>query len=168
MMAYAKINKELIRVDGNGESRADKAKRMFLEGYNCSQCVVVSFCDLFGVDENIALRMSASFGGGMGRMREVCGAFSGIIMVLGLFAGQTEGEDQEAKKENYRLVQEAAELFRAENRSIICREILGLEKAEGTFVPAPRTEEYYKKRPCPETIRGAAQILIEMLEKYAV
>lgn len=167
-MAYAKINRELIRVDGNGENRADKAKHMFLEGYNCSQCVVVSFCDLFGVDENIALRMSASFGGGMGRMREVCGAFSGIIMVLGLFAGQTEGEDQEAKKENYRLVQEAAELFRAENRSIICREILGLEKAEGTFVPAPRTEEYYKKRPCPETIRGAAQILIDMLEKYAV
>ncbi len=140
---------------------------MFLEGYNCSQSVVVSFCDLFDVDEETALRMSASFGGGMGRMREVCGAFSGIIMVLGLFAGQVEGSDQEAKKENYRLVQEAADLFRKENGSIICREILGLEKAEGTYVPAPRTEEYYKKRPCPETIRGAAQILIDMLEKYA-
>ncbi|MBO7426698.1 MAG: C_GCAxxG_C_C family protein [Clostridiales bacterium] len=167
-MAYAEIDKDLIRVDGNGENRADKAKRMFMEGYNCSQSVAVSFCDLFGVDENIALRMSASFGGGMGRMREVCGAFSGIIMILGLFAGQTEGEDREAKKENYRLVQEAAELFRAKNGSIICREILGLTKAEGTFVPEPRTEEYYKKRPCPETIRGAAQILIDMLEKYAV
>ncbi|MCR5617019.1 MAG: C-GCAxxG-C-C family protein, partial [Clostridiales bacterium] len=126
---------------------------MFLTGFNCSQSVVVSFCDLFDVDEETALRMSASFGGGMGRMREVCGAFSGIIMVLGLFAGQVEGSDQEAKKENYRLVQEAADLFRKENGSIICREILGLEKAEGTYVPAPRTEEYYKKRPCPETIR---------------
>lgn len=168
MMAYAKINKELIRVDGNGENRADKAKRMFFEGFNCSQSVVVSFCDLFDVDENIALRMSASFGGGMGRLREVCGAFSGILIVLGLFAGQTEGKDHEAKTENYRLVQEAAELFREKNGSIICREILGLEKSEGTFVPAPRTEEYYKKRPCPETIRGAAQILIDMLEKYAV
>lgn len=140
---------------------------MFLTGFNCSQSVVVSFCDLFDVDEETALRMSASFGGGMGRMREVCGAFSGIIMVLGLFAGQVEGSDQEAKEENYRLVQEAADLFRKENGSIICREILGLEKAEGTYVPAPRTEEYYKKRPCPETIRGAAQILIDMLEKYA-
>lgn len=166
-MSYVKIDKDLILSDRSGENRADKAKRMFLEGYNCSQSVVVSFCDLFDVDEETALRMSASFGGGMGRMREVCGAFSGIIMVLGLFAGQVEGSDQEAKKENYRLVQEAADLFRKENGSIICREILGLEKAEGTYVPAPRTEEYYKKRPCPETIRGAAQILIDMLEKYA-
>ena len=88
-------------------------------------------------------------------------------MILGLFAGQTEGDDQDAKKENYRLVQEASELFRKENGSIICREILGLEKAEGTFVPAPRTEEYYKKRPCPETIRGAAKIAVDILEKYA-
>ena len=166
-MSYVKIDKDLILSDRSGENRADKAKRMFLEGYNCSQSVVVSFCDLFDVDEETALRMSASFGGGMGRMREVCGAFSGIIMVLGLFAGQVEGSDQEAKKENYRLVQEAADLFRKENGSIICREILGLEKAEGTYGPAPRTEEYYKKRPCPETIRGAAQILIDMLEKYA-
>jgi len=166
-LSYVKIDKDLILSDRSGENRADKAKRMFLEGYNCSQSVVVSFCDLFDVDEETALRMSASFGGGMGRMREVCGAFSGIIMVLGLFAGQVEGSDQEAKKENYRLVQEAADLFRKENGSIICREILGLEKAEGTYVPAPRTEEYYKKRPCPETIRGAAQILIDMLEKYA-
>lgn len=166
-MSYAKINKDLIRVDANGEDRADKAYRMFLEGFNCSQSVVLAFYDLFGIDEEIAKRMSASFGGGIGRLREVCGAFSGISMVLGLFAGQTEGDDQDAKKENYRLVQEASELFRKENGSIICREILGLEKAEGTFVPAPRTEEYYKKRPCPETIRGAAKIAIDILEKYA-
>ena len=166
-MSFLKIDRDHIRTDKNGENRADRARRMFLTGFNCSQSVVVSFCDLFDVDEETALRMSASFGGGMGRMREVCGAFSGIIMVLGLFAGQVEGSDQEAKKENYRLVQEAADLFRKENGSIICREILGLEKAEGTYVPAPRTEEYYKKRPCPETIRGAAQILIDMLEKYA-
>ncbi len=166
-MAYAKIDKDLIRIDANGEARADKAKRMFLEGFNCSQSVVLAFADLFELDEDIAKRMSASFGGGIGRLREVCGAFSGISMVLGLFAGQTEGEDQEAKKENYRLVQEAAKLFEKENGSIICREILGLTKAEGTYVPAPRTDDYYKKRPCPETIRGAAQILVEILEKYA-
>jgi len=166
-MSYAKIDKSLIEVTADGEKRSDKAYRMFLEGFNCSQSVVLAFYDLFDIPEDTAKRMSASFGGGMGRMREVCGAFSGIIMVLGLFAGQTDGDDQEAKKENYRLVQEAAELFREENKgSIICREILGLEKAEGTFVPAPRTDEYYKKRPCPETIRGAAAIVVKILDKY--
>lgn len=142
------------------ETRPEKAVRLFKEGYNCSQAVFMAFSDEYGIDAATASRLSASFGGGMGRMREVCGAVSGMLLVAGLETGAVEGRDQEGKKRNYQMVQALAEEYRKKNGSIICRELLGLGKdTKIQAVPEARTEEYYKKRPCPELIRQAAEIL---------
>lgn len=142
------------------ETRPEKAERLFREGYNCSQSVFMAFSDVYGIDEELASRLSASFGGGMGRMREVCGAVSGMLMVAGLETGATKGSDKEGKKANYQMVQKLAEEYREKTGSIICRELLGLdENAPMEAKPAERTEEYYKKRPCVELVRQAAEIL---------
>ncbi len=145
--------------------RADAAVENFYKGCNCSQSVFCAFADLYGFDRETAMRISASFGGGMGRMREVCGAFSGILLVNGMETGAVRGEDKEAKAANYKKVQELAEVFKERNGgTYICRELLGLTKqaqAEETFKPAERTDQYYKKRPCPEIVRRAAEILEE-------
>ena len=140
---------------------ADKAVQLFKEGYNCSQSVFAAFADKYGIDQELALRLSASFGGGMGRMREVCGAVSGMLLAAGLETGAVDGSDREGKAANYKEVQTLADLFREENGSIICRELLGLEQKDGRTPPVPekRTEEYYKKRPCVELVRCAAEIL---------
>lgn len=146
------------------ETRPERAERLFKEGYNCSQAVFMAYSDKYGIDEGMASRLSASFGGGMGRMREVCGAVSGMFLVAGLETGAEEGKDSEAKKHNYEIVQQLAEAYRKENGSIICRELLGLE--ENTPVqatPEERTKEYYKKRPCAELVRQAAEILEKTL-----
>lgn len=140
-----------------------------MEGYNCSQSVFTPYADLFGMDKKTALLVSASFGAGIGRMREVCGAASGMFLVAGMLTGQTEGKDQSAKKKNYDVVQLLAEEFKKENRgTYICRELLGLTTAGKTVIPGDttpeaRTEEYYKKRPCPKTIEGAAVIVERVL-----
>ena len=144
------------------ETRPDKAVRLFKEGYNCSQAVFLAYCDAYGIDQETASRLSASFGAGLGRMREVCGAVSGMLLVAGLETGAVEGKDREGKKKNYQTVQKLAEEYRKKNGSIICRELLGLRKdAPIQAEPEERTEEYYKKRPCPELIRQAAEILEE-------
>ena len=146
-------------------SRADQAVALFREGFNCSQSVFATYADLFGMDRETALRVSASFGAGIGRMREVCGAASGMFLVAGLLSGATEGKDQTAKKNNYEIVQFLAAEFKKKNGgSYICRELLGLDKAVGKSIPGGvtpevRTDEYYKKRPCPVTIHGAAEII---------
>jgi len=151
------------------KSRCEQAKELFLEGFNCSQSVFAAFADLFDMDKETALRVSASFGGGIGRMREVCGAASGMFLVAGMLSGQTEGKDQTAKKNNYEIVQRLAEEFKKENKgTYICRELLGLDKTgvkevPGDTTPEARTEEYYKKRPCLKTITGAADIVERML-----
>lgn len=152
------------------ETRVEKAERLFKEGYNCSQSVFTAYCDLYGIDEKTALKLSASFGGGMGRMREVCGAVSGMFLVAGMETGTTEGKDNEGKKHNYDTVQFLAEKFKEKHGSIICRELLGLgEKMPGGFKqtkPEERTEQYYKKRPCVEMVKFAAQLIEEnLLEK---
>lgn len=147
--------------------RQDKAVELFKSGYNCSQSVLGAFADLYGLDMEQALRLSCSFGAGIGRMREVCGAASGMFMVAGLASGTTEGSDAKGKKDNYDFVQKLAEEFK--NRSggsIICRELLGLDQ-QNEFketTPEKRTGEYYKKRPCVELVREAAAILEECLE----
>lgn len=162
------IDKSKIEFHSSGLSRSEKAVTLFREGYNCSQAVAGAFSELFGMDESVILRLSASFGGGFGRMREVCGAFSGISIILGLFCGSSDGANSEAKAENYRLVQEASELFNEANGgSIICRELLGLSAPEGTHIPAQRTAEYYQKRPCVEIVSNASDILVELLQKYS-
>jgi C_GCAxxG_C_C family probable redox protein len=141
----------------------DKAEALFREGYNCAQAVLLAFEDVTGLNKETASAISSSFGGGLGRMREVCGAVSGAAMVLGIVKGNYPPEDHSKKSGHYKLIQEFARRFREENGSIICRELL-----EGVAVkPGPeaeeRTTEYYKKRPCPELVACAAEMLGNML-----
>lgn len=143
------------------ESRVDLARELFLSGYNCCQSVFTAYSDLFGVERELALKLSCSMGGGMGRMREVCGAVSGMALVAGLACGNTDPKNQAAKTKNYEMVRKMADAFRAEHRSIICREILGLRAAEKSAAPEERTEEYYRKRPCVRMVETAARIIEE-------
>lgn len=139
--------------------RGDLAYELFLKGYNCSQAVAVAYSDLIGLDSETAARVVSGFGGGMSRLREVCGTFSGIVMVVSMLYGYSDPADISAKAELYGRIQELAKQFRKDNGSIICRELLGLEKPEGSPIPEARTPEYYKKRPCPELCRYAAGLL---------
>lgn len=155
--------------------RKEKAMSYFHDGYNCSQAIVLAFSDLIGLDESTALKLSSSFGGGMGRLREVCGAFSGMIMVAGILYGYDKADDTTAKKEHYRRIQELAESFKNANKpdnakdgSIVCRELLGIEKGkdEGGD-PAKRTEQYYSKRPCELIVGSAAEILETYINEHS-
>ena len=148
--------------------RAERARRSFLEGYNCAQSVVRSFDDVLeerGIDLETALRMASPFGGGMGRLREVCGTVSGMMLVLGLVEGYDDPSAYEAKKELYREVQDLAGTFREENGSIVCRELLGLGAGPSRPAPERRTDAYYRKRPCPELCASAARILADHLQR---
>ena len=142
----------------------EKAKALFLEGYNCSQAVFLAFADLTGIDERSAALIASSFGGGMGRMREVCGAVTGMFMVAGLLFGYDDPKAKEPKAAHYALVQELAAEFRAECGSIVCRELLD-NSADTGSVPTERTAEFYKKRPCAELVGLAAHILEKHIEK---
>lgn len=147
-------------------NHSQKAGELFSNGHNCSQAVFGAFSDLTGVDEKTAFMISSSFGGGMGRMREVCGAVSGAFMVLGALFGYAEHEDK-AKSELYSMVRDFADRFRNENGSIVCRELLaqaGVPK-DTSHEPEKRTPEYYKKRPCREYVEIAARILDEMIDE---
>lgn len=147
-------------------SKGDIAKQNFLNGYNCSQAVLLAFCEDFGLEKETALKISEPFGGGMGRMREVCGTVTGMFMVLGLAMGNSDAKDGSTKKNVYKSVQELAEKFKQDNGSIICRELLGFQKNnKESYVPSERTTEYYKKRPCPELCKYAADILEEYLKE---
>ncbi len=146
-------------------SKGDLAYENFLKGYNCTQSIAVAFAEELGLDEQTAARLSCGFGGGMGRMREVCGTFSGIVMVLSQLYGYSDPKDIATKKELYEKIRMLAERFKQDNGSIICRELLGLDKAEKSAEPAARTPEYYKKRPCPELCRYAANILEEFIKE---
>lgn len=147
-------------------SKGDIAKQNFMNGYNCSQAVLLAFCEDFGLEKETALKISEPFGGGMGRMREVCGTVTGMFMVLGLAMGNDNAKDTGKKKDVYKSVQELAEKFKEDNGSIICRELLGFQKNnKESYVPSERTTEYYKKRPCPELCKYAADILEEYLKE---
>lgn len=143
----------------------DQAYNNFMKGYNCAQSVALAFSDEMNLTPEQALTMSAGFGGGVGRLREVCGAFSGIVLVLGALYGSP---DPSQKTALYTEVQALAARYGEENGSgsIVCRELLGLAKAEGSPVASPRTPEYYKKRPCPELVRLAANILDEYIAAH--
>jgi C_GCAxxG_C_C family probable redox protein len=145
-------------------SKSDDARKLFEKGYNCSQSVLGAFCEELGFDFETALKLSSSFGGGMGRMREVCGALTGAFMVAGLKKGYTSPENDKGKAEHYKLIQAIAQKFKEENGSILCYEILGLEKKGDSFVPAKRTDEYYEKRPCSECVASAAKIIEEFIK----
>lgn len=150
------------------ESRAQRAVELFKNGYNCSQAVFAACADLYGIDdEQLALRLSASFGGGMGRMRLVCGAASGMFMLAGLHNGSATPHDNDGKMANYAFVQQLAGEFKGKYGSLICAELLGLAPKGQCNInldldprPADRTPEYYEKRPCGEMVAEAVRIYL--------
>ena len=161
----------------NIEDRVEKAMRLFKEGgYNCCQAVVLAYNDVLGIDDTTAAALSSGFGGGMGRMREVCGSVSGMVLLAGLLKPATDPTDKAARTGNYALVQEVAADFKVLNGSIICKELLGLSPTAAATVnpsdihgipespvPSDRTPEYYKKRPCEELVGISARIIGEKI-----
>ena len=138
---------------------ADKACELFAGGLNCAQSVFVAFTDVTGMDKDLAMRLSSSFGAGMGRMREVCGACSAMFMIAGILYGTGESFSHEDKTEHYKRIQQLAAEFKAEHDTIICRELLNELPVTSTPEPEKRTEKYYKVRPCVKFVRTAAGIL---------
>ncbi len=133
------------------EARVQRAVDNFMQGYGCCQSVVAAFADLYNLDDTMAKRIAAGFGGGVGRMRMMCGAVSGIVILAGLDRGQIDGADRKGKSMCYKVVQELLDEFKVQNGSVVCAELLGLkghEKAQSSYVASPRTAEYYKTRPC--------------------
>ena len=147
------------------KNHAEIAGNHFIEGYNCAQAVFLAFREEMGLDTVTAAKLSSSFGGGMGKMREVCGAVSGALMVLGMLEGNSDPADDQAKSDHYARVQAFAAKFKEEHETIICRDLLKdlALKKEHTHEPEKRTEEYYKVRPCVRFVETAAKILEEML-----
>ena len=135
------------------------ARALFEQGANCAQAVLGAYAEELGLSRETAMMLASPFGGGMGRMREVCGAVSGMLMVAGLKYGYADVKDREAKKRTYRMVQELAGKFREENGSIVCRELLGAAGKDTSPIPSERTAQFYKKRPCPCLIEFAANLL---------
>ena len=147
--------------------KTEKAKELFKSGYNCSQSVLGVFCEELGLDFNTAMKISSSFGGGMGRMREVCGCVSGMFMALGLACAASDSSP-ENKKAQYIKVQELAQKFKDKNGSIICRELLqGIENSS-TPIPSNRNENYYKTRPCLDLVCDAVEILEDYLKEIKI
>ena len=148
-------------------NHAELAKQLFFKGYNCAQSVFCAFTDVTGYDIDTSARMASSFGAGLGRLRETCGVVSAAALVLGIVKGYDDPADYQAKKDHYALVREYADRFRAENASINCRELLTLAglNPESGREPEQRSEEFYRKRPCPQLVYNAALILDEMIQK---
>lgn len=142
-----------------------KARELFKSGYNCAQSVLAAYAEELGMDFETALKLSSSFGGGMGRLREVCGAVSGMFMAVGLAKGYSTNDDKDEKKSHYERIQYLAKEFEKINGSIVCRELLGLDKKHDDPTPSDRTKEYYKKRPCEELVADACKILDKYLAK---
>ena len=145
-------------------SKSEKARALFCSGANCAQSVVGTFHKECGLDYETAMRLSSGFGAGMGRLREVCGAVSGMFMVVSLKSGNSDLKDKAAKDAHYALIQKLAGRFKAETGSIICRELLGLDgKSPDSPVSEARTQDYYQRRPCAELVALATKILDEHL-----
>ena len=140
-------------------TRPEQAYENFKSGYNCCQSIAVAYADVLGLSPEMAARLSSGFGGGMGRLREVCGAVSGMVFVASAVKGYSDPRDNAQTKELYALIQKLAGECERENGSIVCRELLGLSVKKENPTPSERTESYYKKRPCPELVRMAAEIL---------
>ena len=140
-------------------NRADRAEELFRQGYNCGQSVFAAFADVLGLTVEEAAKIASPFGAGFGKLREVCGAVSGMTLVTGYLKGYSDPADYESKKEVYALIQKMCAEFEAREGSIICRELHGLKKGEDTAEPAVRTEEYYRSRPCIGACRTAAEIV---------
>lgn len=141
------------------KEHSQRAAELFAGGANCSQAVLVAFAEDCGMNEEMAMKLSSSFGGGMGRLREVCGAVSGMFMVAGLLKGYTTDDPKEKKDGHYALIQQLAEEFKAQHETIICRDLLGNLGKSTSPVSDPRTAEYYKTRPCVKFVITATEIL---------
>ena len=154
----------------NYDDRIQQAVENFMQGYGCCQSVVAAFADLYGLDDTMAKRIAAGFGGGVGRMRMMCGAVSALVILAGLDCGQTEGSDRQGKSACYKVVQQLLATFKERNGSIICSELLGLGGVKPkpiTYVPDERNAEYYRVRPCAAKVESAARVFAEYLEaKY--
>ena len=161
-----RVQGECKEVNVKKVSRSELAMNNFLKGYNCAQSVVLAFADIIDVDTDSLIRISSSFGGGMGRLREVCGSVSGMFIVAGYLYGYSTPETGQIKANHYSVIQELAHTFEQKNKSIVCRELLGLSVKEQSPVPEARTQEYYKKRPCKELIGMAAQILEDYINEH--
>lgn len=138
---------------------SEKAVNNFKSGYNCAQSVFLAFASEFGFDDETALKLSSSFGGGMGRLREVCGAVSSMFAIAGLKKGYTSPNDDNAKAEHYEFIQALAEKFKSKYGTYICRELLELPEGADSPIPSKRTEEYYQTRPCEAFVRYASEII---------
>lgn len=162
-------NTQIKEINSNElEKCVCKAVDNFMQGYGCCQSVVAAFAHLYGLDDNMAKRISAGFGGGIGRLRMICGAVSGIVILVGMDCGQIEGDDTKGKSACYKIVQELLAKSKEQNGSIICSEILGLngkKKAKTSYIASPRTAEYYKTRPCVAKVESAARIFANYLQK---
>ena len=147
-------------------NHVERAVELFVEGYNCAQAVAAAFGDLTGLDEKTAAKMASCFGGGMGRMREVCGAVSGMLMVAGVLYGYDDPKATKEKRELYAQVQAMAGQFREELGSIVCRDLLKNPPSDPN--PTPRTEQFYKDRPCARMVATAARIMDEFIEAHPI
>lgn len=147
------------------EQRVQRAVDFFMEGYGCCQSVVAAFADLYGFSDTQAKLVGAGFGGGVGRMRMMCGAVSGIVILTGMSEGQTEGSDRDGKAHCYKVIQELLAQSKEENGSLICAELLGIKGPipTGNFIPDERNAEYYHKRPCAAKVESAARIFAKHL-----
>lgn len=157
-----------MNIDLTSSQYAQKAMNLFKEGYNCSQSVFLAFKDLYGIDRSTALKLSSSFGGGMGRLREVCGSVSGMFLTAGVLYGYDSPKDRSSKTEHYKRIQELARSFEELNGSIVCRELLGLDQKKESYVPEDRTKDYYRKRPCEQIVGCAAYIMEEYIRNHPV
>lgn len=145
------------------KSRVEQAVFTFEEGYTCAQSVFATYADLFGMDRETALKLSSPMGGGIGRMREVCGAVSAMALLAGLKEGNTDPANEEGKERIYLLIRQMAEKFKEQHGTIICRELLGISGMGESAKPSERTEEYYSTRPCSRLVATASRIIEEML-----
>lgn len=157
-----------MNIDLTSSQYAQKAMNLFKEGYNCSQSVFLAFKDLYGIDRHTALKLSSSFGGGMGRLREVCGSVSGMFLTAGILYGYDSPKDRSSKSEHYKRIQELARSFEELNGSIVCRELLGLDQKKESYVPEERTKDYYRKRPCEQIVGCAAYIMEEYIRNHPI
>ncbi len=147
------------------EAYARRAREFFHQGYNCAQSVFLAFAGDLGLEQAAAARMASSFGAGMGRLREVCGAVTAMFLIAGIALGYDDPADDEAKAGHYRRIQELAAQFRARHGTLLCRELLGLPAGPDDPTPSARTPQYYASRPCADCIADAAAIIARRLRE---
>ena len=145
------------------KSRVEEVVKTFESGYTCAQSVFATYADLFGLDRETALKLSSPMGGGIGRMRDVCGAVSSMALLAGLKQGNIDPSNEEGKESIYLLTRQLAQRFKEKHGTIICRELLGIKDMEESARPSARTKEYYASRPCSRLVATAGEIIEEML-----